>query len=308
MSNVQARRNYKDSLFRKIFSGKEELLQLYNAVNGSVYRDPQGLIISTIEDVLYLGMKNDVSFLIDRYLNLYEAQSSWNPNMPLRGLFYFSQLYHGYVAEHQLDIFSKKQLELPAPRYVVFYNGASDGPDRSELRLSDSYQQKLEGAPCLECTAVVLNINYGKNEILMKNCRKLYEYAYLVERVRFHLRQGLIFTAAVDTAVLDCIEHDILKPFLLKHRGEVTNMILEEDAYLTELHIRSEKKLSFEEGQQMKLVQQVCRKLSKGKSVEAIAEALEEDPAVIAAICESATAFAPEYDSEKVFAAMEAQR
>lgn len=305
MSSIRTRRSFKDSLFRKVFSGKEELLQLYNAVNGSDYKDSQALIITTIEDVLYLGMKNDVSFLIDEYLNLYEAQSSRNPNMPLRGLFYFSQLYQGYVAEHQLDVYSKKQLDLPAPRYVVFYNGTRDEPDRSEMHLSDSYHQP-EGSVCLECTATILNINYGKNEELMKNCRKLYEYAYLVESVRLYLNQGLVFTAAVDAAVRNCIEHDILKSFLLKHRGEVKSMILEED--LTEFHIKCEKKLSFEEGRQMKLIQLVCRKLSKGKSIQAIAEDLEEDSAVIAAICEAALPFAPEYDCGQIFEVMDRRR
>lgn len=82
-------RQHKDRLFRMIFRDKKDLLSLYNAVNGSHYTDPKDLEITTIEDVLYMGMKNDVSFLIEEYLNLYEAQSTWNPNMPLRGVFYF---------------------------------------------------------------------------------------------------------------------------------------------------------------------------------------------------------------------------
>ena len=106
MAKAHINRAFKDSLFRMIFRERDELLELYNAVNGSHYDNPDDLTITTIEDVLYLGMKNDISFLIGQYLNLYEAQSSWNPNMPLRGLFYFSRLYQGYIKQQQLDLYS----------------------------------------------------------------------------------------------------------------------------------------------------------------------------------------------------------
>ena len=98
-------RNYKDNLFLMIFGDKDKLLRLYNAIRGSNYTNPEDLIITTMEGVLYLGMKNDVSFVIGNELNLYEAQSTWNPNMPLRGLFYFARLYHGYIAEREENIF-----------------------------------------------------------------------------------------------------------------------------------------------------------------------------------------------------------
>lgn len=246
MTNVHVNRRYKDSLFRMIFSGKQELLELYNAINGSDYEDPGELTVTTIEDVLFMGMKNDVSFLIGRYLNLYEAQATWCPNMPLRGLFYFSRLYQGYVKEHQLDIYSRKQLDLPWPRYIVFYNGSLDMPDRTELRLSDSFCPEAAASSSLECIASVLNINRGHNQQIMKSCRKLYEYAYLVNEVRSGLDQGLKLEAAIDRAVAECITHDILKGFLLKHREEVREMILSE--YDEELHIRGEKQISYEEG------------------------------------------------------------
>ena len=117
------RRNYKDSLFRMVFREKKELLSLYNAINGTAYEDPEELIVTTIEDVLYMGRKNDISFLIKDVMNLYEHQSSVNPNMPLRGLIYISMLYQGYIEQNNLDIYSSTQLKLPAPKYLVFYNG-----------------------------------------------------------------------------------------------------------------------------------------------------------------------------------------
>lgn len=136
---ITVQRQYKDRLFRRAFQEKEHLLALYNAVNGSAYEDPEQLEIRTLEDVIYLGMKNDVAFLLDAILNLYEHQGSFNPNMPIRGLGYFSRLYQEYISEHQINVYSSRLQRLPFSQYVVFYNGTRDEPDRTELRLSDAF-------------------------------------------------------------------------------------------------------------------------------------------------------------------------
>ncbi len=230
------RRNYKDSLFRMVFREKKELLSLYNAINGTAYEDPEELIVTTIEDVLYMGRKNDISFLIKDVMNLYEHQSSVNPNMPLRGLIYISMLYQGYIEQNNLDIYSSTLLKLPTPKYLVFYNGTKAEPDRQELRLSDSFI-KREEQPDLECRAVVLNINYGHNKKLMEACRKLYEYSRFVETIRGYLNTGMKLGAAMDQAIEDCIRFDILKEFLFKHRGEVKQVILTE--YNQERHAKT---------------------------------------------------------------------
>ena len=227
MGNGTVRRTYKDSLFRMVFREKEELLTLYNAINGTSYENPDDLEITTIDDVLYLGLKNDISFLIKEYMNLYEGQSTWNPNMPLRGVFYISQLYQAYVRKNHLNIYSAKQIKLPAPRYVVFYNGTREEPDRQILRLTDAFI-KREETPCLECIALVLNINFGKNRELMEACRKLYEYSYFVSEVQGLLQEGMSLETAIDRTVRRCIRENILKEFLEKHRAEVKNVILTE--------------------------------------------------------------------------------
>ena len=236
MSKASVRRSYKDSLFRMIFKEKRELLSLYNAINGTSYQDPDELIVTTIEDVLYMGRKNDVSFLIEDVMNLYEHQSSSNPNMPLRGLLYIAMLYQGFIEQNNLDVYSGALLRLPSPKYLVFYNGAKEEPDRRELRLSDSFI-KREEQPDLECRAVVLNINYGHNKKLMEACRKLYEYSRFVETIRGYLNTGMKLGAAMDQAIEDCIRFDILKEFLLKHRGEVKQVILTE--YNQERHAKT---------------------------------------------------------------------
>lgn len=160
-------------------------------------------------------------------MNLYEGQSTWNPNMPLRGVFYISQLYQAYVRKNHLNIYSAKQIKLPAPRYVVFYNGTREEPDRQILRLTDAFI-KREETPCLECIALVLNINFGKNRELMEACRKLYEYSYFVSEVQGLLQEGMSLETAIDRTVRRCIRENILKEFLEKHRAEVKNVILTE--------------------------------------------------------------------------------
>ena len=109
-------------------------------------------------------------------------------------------------------------------------------PDRQELRLSDSFI-KQEEQPDLECRAVMLNINYGHNKELMEACRKLYEYSRFVESIREHLNTGMKLGAAMDQAIEDCIRLDILKELLLKHRGEVKQVILTE--YNEERHAKT---------------------------------------------------------------------
>ena len=133
MAKKQIRRNFKDSLFRMIFREKKELLSLYNAVNGSDYDRPEELELYTIEDVIYMGMKNDAAFLIDDVLNLYEAQSTWNPNMPLRGVFYFSQLYQRYLEGNPKEPGSGNPSGCGGrPRGGCLYPGGNPGGFASE--------------------------------------------------------------------------------------------------------------------------------------------------------------------------------
>lgn len=243
----QVNRKFKDSLFRMVFRGRKELLSLYNAINKSDYQNPAQLEITTIEDAIYIGVKNDLSFLINDVMNLYEAQSSDNPNMPLRGLIYLGQLYQGYIAQHHLNIYSSSQLKLPSPHYIVLYNGSKTLPDVSEYRLSDSFEKSNEQTVCLECVATVLNINSGCNLELMSSCKRLYEYAYFVERVRYYLDAYIgNLEYAVDLAIKECISKDILKDFLAKHRAEVRSVILTE--YDAKQHIEAEKSESYREG------------------------------------------------------------
>ena len=166
--------------------------------------------------------------------------------MPLRGLIYFARVYQGYVEKIELDIYSGSRIKIPLPQYIVFYNGSQEEPDRREYRLSDAFERKQDSY-CLECVATVLNINTGHNRQLMENCSLLWQYAFFVSKVRLYLeRYPENLEGAVDMAVEECIEEDILADFLKKQRGEVKDVILTE--YNAERHIKNEKKLSYEEG------------------------------------------------------------
>ena len=235
MSYYKLNTKYKDRLFRLIFHEKKELLELYNAVNESNYTNPDELEITTIEDVVYMGMKNDLSFIIGDEMNLYEHQSSVCPNLPLRGLFYFSSVYKSYIEPVKRRLYSTLELEIPFPQYIVFYNGTEERPEREELKLSNLFIGNGKGKkPSLECTALVLNVNYGHNKELMERCKTLKQYAQFIAEIRRNLAYGMKAQEAVEEVVDECIRNDILVDILRKNRGEIVDSILtewDEDEY-----------------------------------------------------------------------------
>ena len=290
-----ASREYKDRLFRFVFRRKEDLLSLYNAVAGTNYDDPDALEVNTLDNVFYLSMKNDLSFLISGTLNLYEHQSTYNPNMPLRGLMYFAGLYEKYIAASNINIYSSAPKTLPFPQHFVFYNGTDRQPDRKVLYLSDLFEKHGNGVPALECRTVMLNINYGHNKDLLEKCHRLGEYAVFVARVRDNLARDLPLKHAVMEAIDSCIAEGILQDILIRQKAEVVQMVLETyDKELYEKDIRNE---GYDKGYadgkndgcQMKLRELIEKKLSKGKTTAEIAEDLEEDLAVIEPIIASLT-------------------
>ena len=229
MEHYYLNRKYKDRLFRFIFSDKGNLLQLYNAINDSHYSNPDDLVITTIDDVVYMGMKNDLSFIIDDIMSLYEHQSTHSPNLPLRGLFYFSAMYRNYIEPMKQKLYTDSPLRIHFPVYLVFYNGSMEEPERKEIPLSDLFIQNGKGLqPALECTALLLNINVGHNQELMEKCRILKEYAQFIHTIRSKISVGLPFQEAVETAVEDCISQNILSEILRKNKAEVIDMILTE--------------------------------------------------------------------------------
>ena len=225
--SVTINRSYKDRLFKIIFEDKKELLSLYNALTGKNYQNPDELEINTIDDVIYMHLKNDMSFILDDWQNLFEQQSTFNPNQPLRGFFYFADLYK--VKYFGKKIYSTRLLKIPTPQYIVFYNGTTSMPDRKELRLSDAFQQPTV-QPDIEVVAHMLNINYGHNKELMERCQKLKEYAQFIDIIRHYLRENKQWSneQAISKAIDDCIKNNILCDILQKERLRVMASILSE--------------------------------------------------------------------------------
>ena len=210
-------RNYKDTIFRMLFSDRKNLLSLYNAVNQRDYQNPEDLEIVTLENAIYMGMKNDLAFILDTNLYLYEHQSTYNPNMPLRDLFYICSEYQKLVDHKSL------------------YSSAFEN---------------LSGEPKLELIVTVLNINDGHNADLMHQCSILHEYAQYVARVR-HYAGSMPLNDAVERAVDECIREGILTEFLSRNRNEVISMsIFEYDKELEEKKLRkAEYETGFSEGE-----------------------------------------------------------
>ena len=265
-ASLTANRKYKDTVFRMLFSDRKNLLSLYNAINGTAYENPDDLEIVTLENAIYMGMKNDLAFIIDTNLFLYEHQSTYNPNMPLRDLFYISSEYQKLV-EHK-SLYSSTQQKVPAPNFIVFYNGTVKKEDCWTNYLSEAYVN-LTGEPNLELKVITLNINEGHNKELMEQCQILREYAQYVAKVR-EFAGNTELNAAVELAVNECIQNNILAEFLRKHKSEVIAMsIFEYDKEEEEKKLReAEYEAGYDEGKK----EIIRRMLEAGESVEKITQ------------------------------------
>ena len=256
--NYGANRCYKDSLFRLLFGreeNKQNLLELYNALNDSDYTNKDDLIINTIDDVIYMKMKNDVSFILDSQMVLLEHQSTYNPNMPLRGLLYFARLYEGIVNISK-NIYYPRLIKIPTPQYIVLYNGTDRKiGNKKVLKLSDAFE-KPNQSKGYEWTATMIDINYGENKDLLLKCKKLGEYSYFVESVRRHYSKNKNFPLAIDEAVKECIDKGILADFLRKHIAEVRTVLLTEFNEERDYRIVAE-------GLAENIVEERCEKLVK---------------------------------------------
>ncbi len=233
-------REHKNDLFCFIFGtaeNKKHLLALYNAVNNTAYTNLEDIEINTLSDIIYMRMKNDVSFILDTDMSLYEHQSTFNPNMPLRGILYFATLYSQFLAENNKNIYSKSLVKIPTPRYIIFYNGNDSYPDSFKLKLSDAFE-RTDTSGEFEWTATMLNINKGHNQEIMDKCQALFQYSDFISKIKEY-RQCLSVEDAVNKAVDYAISNNYLDGFFKKHReGIMFSCLTEfnEEAYRKEFH------------------------------------------------------------------------
>ena len=220
---IGANREHKDTLFRKIFGIEEHkkyLLSLYNAINHSNYSNEDDLQLITLDDVLFVSMKNDVAFLFDCEMHLYEHQSTLNPNMPLRGFMYMAKLWQNWIQKNQKNIYKSKLVKLPTPHYAVFYNGTEETDDKYELYLSDAFEKTQKNGR-YEWTAEVYNINIGKNKELMEQCKALREYASFIQMVRVYYKETKDGMSAIKKALEEAINQNYLDGYFQKEKEEV---------------------------------------------------------------------------------------
>lgn len=281
MTNIN--REHKDRLFRRIFAdekNKANTLALYNALNKSSYTNEDDLEITTIEDAIYLTMKNDLSFVIADTMHLYEQQSTHNPNMPLRGFIYYGSLYAKHLQENRLTLHISSLVKIPTPNYIVFYNGIAERPAIEKLRLSDAFQIPDDSYE-FEWTATVINLKHKDNNHLLQRCKPLSDYTTLVSKIQSY-QKSMPIPAAINKAVEECIAENILSEFLKAHRAEVLEVYLSEvDEDILRERLTEE---GIQQGQQLerdaylqKLKDKIQRKIAKGKTLKQIAEELEED-------------------------------
>ena len=273
---------YKNSVFVDLFfedeSAEKNEISLYNALHEEPL--PAGTKVRKIrvDDVLYMNFCNDISFGIeDKVMVFGEHQSTINENMPLRDLLYIGRALEQIVPVR--DRYRKKAVRLPTPEFYTFYNGKEPWSREKTLYLSDTYARKEE-APMLELCVKVININPEEGHEILNRCGILREYSEFVEILRKH--QQTDSSDAYKNAIEECMKAGILADYLKKKGSEVVNMLIAEYDYDLDVEVQREeayaagKEEGREEGQKEKLQEQVKRKLEKGKSVDTIAEELEE--------------------------------
>ena len=266
MGKKKVNRKYKDTVFRLLFGqNRRELLDLYNAVNDTHYTNADDLEINTLEDAIYVGMRNDISFVFRDELSLYEHQSTLSPNLPLRDLFYVADLLQDMTAE--LNIYGSNRLTIPTPEFYVFYNGEEDPGKIREYRLSEMFS-KHRNEPYLELVVKIVNINDGQDNKVLDHCRTLREYAAFIAMIRENLKTTKP-QEAVTKAVDDCIKQGILKEFLMKHKAQVIKMSI------YEYDEKKQREFDREEGREEERILLIQKKICKGKTLDVIADELE---------------------------------
>jgi len=279
---MKANRKYKDSVFRSIFNNKEKLLELFNALVGTDYKDPEAIEINTLEDVLFMDRKNDISFIIDDFLVLIEHQSTINEFMPARMSMYFNRLLEKISIEDPEKKYGEKssRKKFPHPLLIVLYNGKEDFPAKKILKLSSLFVKKKGFKKGVDADVLVININKGINPELEQKCKTLADYIEFIDKVREYENEHPL-NEAMRLAIKYCIENNILREYLIEHSVEVMNMLT------AEFNLEEYKKVKYLEGMEEGIEkgkkeglkegeQRVLELMKQGLSYEEIKKKLEK--------------------------------
>lgn len=242
-------REYRDSVFRMLFNDKKKLIELYNAVFDTDYGPDTPIDIKTIEDVLFVHMKNDIAFTLDnKFIVLTEHQSTVNPNMPVRNLIYLSTILQKMYKK--AEFYQTVPLPLPQPEFIVFYNGSRKMPEYQELKLSDSFLGKKKEKYALDLTVKAFNINIKEDEGILARSATLSQYSRLVEKIKTAALDGEVSERIMSLIFKECINEGILPEFLTEHGLEVINMLFKEftEEEREELYTQSGYKMGLADG------------------------------------------------------------
>ena len=270
-------KEYKSDVFSMLMEDKANALQVYNALNGSSYEDPEQVEIVNLERGISLSIRNDAAFIVGTDINIYEHQSSYNPNMPLRSLIYLVPILRKRIENR--DLYSTRRINIPTPHFAVFYNGVADRPDREIMKLSEAFEKPTD-TPELELICSVYNINSDKGSELLNNCSVLSQYTEFVELVRKNEKEEA--EKPIEKAIEYCISHHILEDFLRQRKAEVIkvmtiDMTFEKREALIRKEEREEgreegRKEGREEGRKEERIENIRNMLKDGRSIDAITE------------------------------------
>lgn len=217
-------RSYKDGMFRCLFQDKKNLIELFNALEGTSYDENTDLDIRTLEGIFSDGFRNDTGFEIDHlFLMLVEQQATICENIPLRLLVYVSRSYEEKV--NRTEVYGRRRKELPYPKLVVLYNGTEAYDAEKEMKLSDSFPQRIgekdRSALSLDVNVRVININFEVGHEILSKSPILYGYSYFVFLVRQHKKSGESLRKALRSAMESCLKEGFLVDFIEAHGGEI---------------------------------------------------------------------------------------
>ena len=305
---MKENREYKSDVFSMLMEDKANALEVYNALNGSAFTDPEVVEIVQLEKGVSLSIRNDASYIIDMNFCLYEHQSTYNRNMPLRSMIYFVNALDDWLKENGHDLFGRKRIMIPTPHFVVFYNGVEKRPEYEEMRLSQSFYHQME-EPEIELVCKAYNINLQNNQELKRKSTVLAGYTYFVEKVRENQKKNMSLAEAIDAAIEDCIQNHILEDFFRSRKDEVRKMTHLD--YTWEKREKLIRKEEYEDGRaagraegraegRVKLISLIIKKVQRGKDLLFIADAVEEPVEVIQPIYEAVVA-APGADAEQIY-------
>ncbi|MDR1760465.1 MAG: Rpn family recombination-promoting nuclease/putative transposase, partial [Fibrobacter sp.] len=250
-NETNPKRTFKDSVFTLLFSEKDKLLELYNAVSGKNLPKNTEIEIITLSNVLFGKQLNDIAFVIENKLVvLMEHQSTVNNNMPLRALLYIAGEYEKIIDQKTLH--RRKRLIIPTPEFIVLYNGREDVADYQEMRLSDAFRTQNESHH-LELIVKVYNINQGKNLEMTERSQTLKGYEVFISEIHENLNAGIDLGSAIHKAIKLCTRGNYLLDFLKKHGSEVENMLLSDWKLEDALAVAKEE--GFEDGEIAGLIQ-----------------------------------------------------